>query len=275
MELELRIQRTDEPWSRHRPCSWRSALFIVVIMSAASEYALAQGLACSTVRPGESAARVAARIAGHAQSRHEPWFQIVDPRARRFIPKTDYDRIQAGWRACIVNDGRRVLPGVRTSTSGADHIADAGVALRAMLNGIESPYVVFGVLVLLLGLAARTVDEYLMGRQAVVWQLKRFGDRFIQEFERPLVPSRTFERVIDSRLRCNPYRARVDVLLAPRDGRRYPNLADHKRNLEYDVVRVTQLLKDHPFVLGPLYAEGRWVVVPFQLKVNAGQAGGQ
>ena len=255
---------------------WRRALLVIVTVGAGSENALGQRLACSTIRPGETAAHVAARIAGHPQSRHEPWFQIVDPRARRFIAKAEYDRIHAGWRACIVNEPvRRVLPRDRESTLTVGHIADAGVAILAMLGRIESTYVVFGVLVVLLGLAALSIDEYMMGRQAVLWHLNRFGNRFIQEFERPLVPSRPFERVIDSRLRCNPHRARVDVLLAPRDGRRYPNLADHKRNVEYDVVRVARLLKDHAFVYGRPYAEGRWVVVPFQVKVSARQAGGQ
>ena len=103
--------------------------------------------------------------------------------------------------------------------------------------------------------------------------LKRFGERFIQEFERPLVPSRPLERVLDSRLRYSAHRARVDVLLAPREGRLYPNLADHRENVEYDVTRVLQVLQDHPFVHGPLFVRGRWVVVPFQLKVNAKQAG--
>jgi hypothetical protein len=63
------------------------------------------------------------------------------------------------------------------------------------------------------------------------------------------------------------------VLLAPRDGRRYPNLADHRKNVEYDVTRVLQLMKDPPFVQGEMYTQGRWVVVPFQLKANPGQAG--
>lgn len=241
---------------------WRSALLVVVIVAVASECAAAQRLACSTIRPGETAAHVAARIAGNAHSRHQPWFQIVDPRTRRFVAKADYGRIRAGWHACIV------------TTSAPAHIAGAGAAVVGMLNRIESTCAFVGLLVLF-GLATWRLDKYMKRRQVVSWQLKGFGERFVQEFERPLVPSRPFERVIDSRLRCSPHRARLDVLLAPRDGRCYPNLADHKRNVEYDVTRVLQVLKDHPFVHGPPYARGRWVVVPFQLTVNARQAGGQ
>jgi hypothetical protein len=81
--------------------------------------------------------------------------------------------------------------------------------------------------------------------------------------------------VIDSRLRFSPHRWRVDVLLAPRAGRLYPNLADHRKNVEYDVWRVLRAMNDPPFVQEPMYTQGRWVVVPFQLKANPGQAGGR
>ena len=254
--------------------AWRSALLVVAVVGAAAESPLAQRLACSTIRRGETAALVAARITGRAESRHEPWFHIVDPRARRIVAKAEYDRIQAGWRACIAPGTARPVParGDRSPVA-VDRVARAGVAMGAILGRTESVSVLFAALVLLLGLATRTIDEYMKGRQAVLGYMKRFGERFVQEFERPLVPSRPRERVIDSRLRCSPFRGRVDVLLAPRDGHLYPNLADHKRNVEYDVTRVLQVLKSHPFVHGPLFAQGRWVVVPFQLKLNARQAG--
>ena len=54
----------------------------------------------------------------------------------------------------------------------------------------------------------------------------------------------------------------VRGLVAPADGRTYPNLVDHRRNVEYDVERVLRLLKhepvsrDRPFVNGPLSLGG-------------------
>ena len=66
----------------------------------------------------------------------------------------------------------------------------------------------------------------------------------------------------------------VEVLLAPRGGRPYPNLVDHKQNVEYDVERVLRVLEDQRFVAGPLYAQGQWVVVPLYLQVSPKQAGG-
>jgi hypothetical protein len=104
--------------------------------------------------------------------------------------------------------------------------------------------------------------------------LRRFGERFVREFDRPLVRVRPFEPVVEARLRVRPYRAEVHVMLAPRDGRPYPNLVDHQQNVEYDVERVLGVLNDQRFVCGPLQAQGRWVVVPLQLHVNPKQAGG-
>ena len=94
------------------------------------------------------------------------------------------------------------------------------------------------------------------------------------EFARPLVRVRPSEPVVDARLRVRPHRAQVEVLLAPRGGRNYPNLVDHKQNVEYDVERVLRVLEDQRFAHGPLYAQGRWVVVPLHLQVNPKQAGG-
>ena len=103
--------------------------------------------------------------------------------------------------------------------------------------------------------------------------LRSFGERFVREFARPLVRVHPSEPVVEARLRVRPHRAEVDVLLAPRGGRPYPNLVDHRQNVEYDVERVLQVLKDQRFVRGPLYAQGRWVVVPLQLQVNPTRGG--
>lgn len=103
--------------------------------------------------------------------------------------------------------------------------------------------------------------------------LRSFGERFVHEFARPLVRVHPSEPVVEARLRVRPHRAEVDVLLAPRGGRPYPNLVDHRQNVEYDVERVLQVLKDQRFVRGPLYAQGRWVVVPLQLQVNPTREG--
>jgi hypothetical protein len=172
--------------------------------------------------------------------------------------------VRPGEIACMVDE--RPRPASFTSTLAA--------AART-LDRIDSTYISWILLVVLISLAIHGTDDYVSDRRAVLRLLTSFGDTFVNEFDRPLVRSHPSDRVIDSRLRVSPHRSRIDVLLAPRDGRPYPNLADHRKNVEYDVLRVLHRMNDPPFVQRPMYAQGRWVVVPFQLKVNHGQAGGK
>jgi hypothetical protein len=103
--------------------------------------------------------------------------------------------------------------------------------------------------------------------------MQAYGDRFIAEFERPLFRRRADRPAIRARLRFRPSRHRLDILIAPAEGRTYPNLVDHRKNLEYDIDRVQRLLCDEPFVGGPPYADGSWVVIPFRLETSRQQEG--
>jgi hypothetical protein len=105
--------------------------------------------------------------------------------------------------------------------------------------------------------------------------MKQFSGSFIQEFERPLIGPDVSARPIQSRLRFAPHCSRLDILIAPGAGHLYPNLTDHKHNLEYDLKRVLHVLRDQPFVHGRPYMDGTWVVLPFQLKSEITQAGGR
>jgi hypothetical protein len=125
--------------------------------------------------------------------------------------------------------------------------------------------------VLAIALIVSGLQDYVRDRSA---PLQRFGERFVHEFARPLVPVRASEPVVDAQVRVRPYWAQVEVRLAPHGGHNYPNLVDHRKNVEYDVERVLRVLKDQRFTHGPLYAQGRWVVVPLHLQVNPKQAGG-
>ena len=125
--------------------------------------------------------------------------------------------------------------------------------------------------VVAIALIGSGLHDYVRERTA---PLQRFGERFVHEFARPLVRVRPSEPVVDAELRVRPHRAVVEVLLAPHGGRTYPNLVDHRHNVEYDVERVLRVLKDQRFAHGPLYAQGRWVVVPLHLQVNPKQVGG-
>ena len=121
-------------------------------------------------------------------------------------------------------------------------------------------------LVLAIALIVSGLHDLVRDRAAV---LTRFGERFVREFDRPLVRGRSFEPVVEARLRVRPCRSEVQVMLAPGDGRLYPNLVDHKRNVEYDVKRVMRSLGTHVVVSSRLRASGKWVVVPIRLADQA------
>jgi hypothetical protein len=111
-------------------------------------------------------------------------------------------------------------------------------------------------------------ERYVQKTQTTLDRMRLFGDMFIREFERPLAPYGGCDRPIRSRVRYMPRRRRLDILLAPDGGRHYPNLSDHKKNVEYDVERIVQSLRHEPFVNGRLHAQGLWVVIPFEFKPN-------
>ena len=77
---------------------------LVLLFIAASRDASAQQFVCSSVRQGDTAARLALRLTNSAENRHAPWFQILDPTTSRFVPKAAYDAIRPGWKVCIARD---------------------------------------------------------------------------------------------------------------------------------------------------------------------------
>ena len=257
-----------------RPIRRVGALCVLLAVTASSSPAPAQSLACAAIRPRETAAAVARRLTGDGRNRHEQWFQILDPRASRFVSKAHYDRIRPGWRACIVNDpvpaggGRRAagLPVVRPIQSAIDTLGRA-------VTVVDSPLGWWAALVVVLALTWSSVDDYMIRRRRMLDAMRRFGAIFVGEFERPLVQPDDPERPIRSRLRASVRNRRLEILLAPRRGRRYPNLSDHRKNVEYDVTRVLQRLRDQTFVCGPAYAQDEWVVVPFRFRGDSQQAG--
>ncbi len=39
-------------------------------------------------------------MTGNGRNVYQPWFQIINA-SSRFVPKSQYDRIHIGWRACV------------------------------------------------------------------------------------------------------------------------------------------------------------------------------
>jgi hypothetical protein len=235
----------------------RAALLMAV--AASSPLGLsAQQWTCYTIHPGDTVARAAIRITGSAQTRYEPWFQIVDPARSGFVTKAQYDHIRPGWRACILSASVMTTPHGMAATR-------AGFAL--------DPLWVAVLLMLVIPCAGYAADRYVQERQAVIRVMTRFGEAFVREFERPLIESRAPARAVRSRLHFRPHQGQVEVLLAPADEKSYPNLSDHRKNVAYDTQRVLQALRNPSFVSGAPHQRGEWVVIPFQLKAREKQEG--
>lgn len=299
---------------------------IVLVLVVWATPSFAQQVVCWPVQRGESAAAAARRVTGDSRNAYSASFQIMNG-ASRFVPKSQYNRVRAGWRACVVRppaaraaSPRRDLeppPDLavvesaavdaaveRPDVAHADQtIADQAIAAPAgmppppialaapeplvrfrvdaqpaaslghrALDRIDLTIVWLGTVIAVPWFGFRTLDGYLTRRRSTSVLRQLFANRFIAEFERPLVRYDDTKSPLKSRVR-RARRGRFDILLAPGPGRRYPNLTDHKRNVEYDVDRVFQVIDDDAFVIGALYAQGEWVVVPFQPRTGPSQSG--
>lgn len=235
-------------------------------------------MTCYLIQPGDTAARLAQHFTGNAYNRHQPWFQIVNPTTETFIAKSQYRFIQAGWHVCVATEMLRpgsAWPGYPLVGSTAPVLLQTRVPQAQKPVDLSALWwaVPLFVVVLALVLTWTVAGKYIGERQASLSTMRGFGDKFISEFERPLFRRCAGEPAVKSRLRFAPRRQTLEVLLAPAEGRTYPNLFDHRRNVEYDVERVLRLVRDASFTNGPLYAEGPWVVIPFRLETGRQQEG--
>ena len=275
-----------------------SALPIVLMLQALSTHAFAQSPVCHAIRRGESATQAAKRMTGNGQNAYRDWFQIMN-RSSRLVPKSQYNRIRLGWRACVITPARSVSAHhVEEPAAAGGYEALSGsrvpevLAAPATLSGDAGDGTQFAVSdvvrrlgrvdLRMLWLCAamvvpwcgwRMVDDYLTRRKTAALIVRYFVHRFVDEFERPLLRYDAGERPVRSGLRFGARRGRFDILLAPGEGRRYPNLSDHKKNVEYDVARVVRVLADDSFVSGAPYSKAGWIVVPFQFTADRKPSG--
>jgi hypothetical protein len=262
------------------------ALPLVLTLVAVPSAAFSQSAVCHPIRAGETATQLARRLTGDGRNKYQPWFQIIDASSRS-VPKSQYDRVRRGWRACIARKETiesRVLPvahdeppiatDLPVRTAAAVPVASPQATVDDLFSplGIDLTWMWLGAAVILPLFAWRILDNYTARRKTTLIVMQHFANRFVSEFERPLI-QQPAERPVRSRLRLNPARARFEILLAPGQGRRYPNLSDHKKNMEYDVVRIQRALADDSFARDPLYTRAEWVVVPFRFKVGRKHTG--
>ena len=254
----------------------RWLLLSTLVVVATAHPALAQPLYCSPIRPGETAAQAATRITGEVNGAQEPWFQVVDSTSL-IVPKARYEHVRTGWRACVATGlPASVAPSVGSNASTwTRHLHTAYDDVARLMQSPDSDVGLWLVLLALIAIATHNADHYFRDREQVLKAMQRFSHKFVREFERPLASGDVSARPIQSRLRFSPHASRLDILIAPGAGRRYPNLTDHRHNVEYDLRRVLDVLREEPFVNGRPYMDGRWVVLPFSLKPAITEAGGR
>jgi hypothetical protein len=276
-----------------------SALPIILMLEAVPTHASAQLPICHAIRRGESATQAARRVTGNGQNAYHEWFQIMNP-SSRLVPKSQYNRIRLGWRACVITPavswnthpveepaaavaygaprGSRVPEVLAAPAALASAHASAGPPPAASgavgrLGGVDLRMLWLCAAMVVPWCGWRLVDDYLTRRKTASLIVRHFADRFVDEFERPLVRDDAGERPVRSDLRFGLRRGRFDILLAPGEGRRYPNLSDHRKNVEYDVARVVRVLADDSFVSGAPYTTAGWIVVPFQFTADPEPSG--
>ena len=252
---------------------------VLLLLCAVSPSAHAQEFVCSPIARGDTAPRLAHRLAGNRAAAYSDAFQIRDPARRLFVPKSQYQRLSPGWEACVAKGSAKTLP-ARTSavvTASAIVTGEPAVTSRPLMSsppprGVApartSPQLVLAttigsVILLVLSIGAAVVSR--SASRPIPPIMQNAGAVFVHAFARPLVDLSPGAPAVRSRLRFVPRKQQLEISLAPGPGRRYPNLVDHKSNVEYDVTRVMRILGGRFVVSDRLRTAGKWVVVPIRL----------
>jgi len=230
---------------------------------------------CWPIAAGDTAASLARRLTGTAEAAYGLAFQIRDPARRMFVPKSHYLRLQSAWQACVARGTAPktqvvyapVVELAASATVSGQPLAPAPQALASAPLTLTGPartltsVVPFAgaiaavLLIMLLSAAAGSVTLRPMPPS-----VRRAGEHFVTVFARPLIDGTSGVPPIQTRLRFVRRKQQLEIFIAPGPGHRYPNLTDHKKNLEYDVDRVIRVLQN--YVLSrPPRAAGKWVVV--------------
>jgi len=248
-----------------------SALLSALVMSATGPVAAAAGpydttterFHCYRIRAGDSAADVAQRLTGHRDDLSGSSFQIFDSH-RQLVSKDHYDRISAGWTVCRA-EGRSPVA-IRTASQATPTVSRSQPEsqIAELLPTFDDPVVWWFASLALTATTSIVALNAWSKQRARARIMRRFGGEFVREFGRPWARYRGAGPLPRARLRIIARRSRVEILVAPAPGRTYPNLSDHRSNVEYDVTRITSALRHDAFAAVAPYAEGEWVVLPFQ-----------
>lgn len=257
------------------------SLLLLLIVCAAPAAALAQQFVCRPIVRGDTVSRLALQLTGNARAAYTHAFQIRDPARRMFVPKSQYRRpLRTHWEACVavepIDAPLALAPLVAAGSPTAipeSAVTPAPVTLAAAPS-VPGPtggskygmvYVAtIGSVVVATVLIGAALGGSLASRP-IPPELQRVGEEFVVAFARPLIDSSSTIAPIHARLRFIEHAGQLEISIAPGPGRRYPNLIDHKKNVEYDVRRVVRELGAGVVLSDRLRAAGKWVVVPVRL----------
>ena len=252
----------------------RVSALLLLVVCAAPGGAAADEFVCSPIGRGDTATTLARRLIGSPAAAYSDAFQIRDPRRRMFVPKSQYQRLKPHWEVCVTPRPAAAPPVVPAAASTAPDASIAAPVALAMSSaavpaathstsdeGALGPVGIAGLL--LLALAAAGVTWFTP--RSIPVPIRQTGEAFIAAFARPLVDPSSSSPPIETRVRFVRRKQQLEISIAPGPGRRYPNLTDHKKNVEYDVERVLRALGNHAVLGESLRARGKWVVVPVRL----------
>jgi hypothetical protein len=243
----------------------------------------AQQFVCRPIAAGDTASSLAHRLTGKAEGAYGHDFQVRDPARQMFVPKSQYQRLQSDWQVCVargtvadapvayapvvevaawamVRDEPMVAPAPHAIDSVPSMPAGAN---RTTSDGPDAATIGAAILSAMLLLAVAGS----LGPRPIPPAARRAGENFVTVFARPLVDASSGVPPIQTRLRYLRRTRQLEISIAPGPGRRYPNLSDHKKNVEYDVDRVIRVLGNY-VLSAPPRAVGKWVVVTIGERVR-------
>jgi hypothetical protein len=239
-------------------------MVVLVLFCAAPTRAEAQHFVCRPIVRGDTASDLARRLRGNPAAAYSDTFQIRDPARRLFVPKSQYRDLSPRWQVCIADGPAQPSPAAYVPVVAAAATARPGSppSDRPQHDRDVITQIAYAVGLTLLICGAVGV---LLAPHPMPPVLQRAGQTFAVAFARPLIDSSSPAPPIQVRLRFIRRSQRLEISIAPGPGRRYPNLVDHKKNVEYDVRRVMRVLGNHFVVSDRLRAAGHWVVVPIRV----------
>jgi hypothetical protein len=254
--------------------SLRLPAVVLLFLCTLPSPAVAQKFVCWPIAAGDTVSSLARRLTGKSSAAYGLAFQIRDPARRMFVPKSQYQRLESDWQACVapgpvLNTPVAYAPVVELGASaivperpietnlGSTSLSLAGAGGPVTTIPFAAPMTAVLLIMLSVGAGALTL-------RPIPSSIRRVGEDFVTVFARPLIDASRPAPPIQTRLRFARRRQQLDIFIAPGPGHRYPNLADHKKNLEYDVDRVIRVL-GNCVLCKPPRADGKWVVVSIKV----------